>query len=121
MKKKYKLFQKHYEIIEKHYEYLVNLTKNHTFVGTTNEWIIDNFYLIVETKNNLKRSYKNSKKFKYANVNNVDMYKIIENIFIEHNYDVNYKILVKDLNNYQTKNDEYSTEKYIKMNSNMDL
>ena len=107
MKKKYKLFQKHYEIIEKHYEYLVNLTKNHTFVGTTNEWIIDNFYLIVETKNNLKRSYKNSKKFKYANVNNVDMYKIIENIFIEHNYDVNYKILVKDLNNYQTKNDCY--------------
>ena len=36
MKKKYKLFQKHYDIIDKHYEYLVNLTKNHIFVGQTN-------------------------------------------------------------------------------------
>ena len=45
MKKKYKLFLKNYDIIHKHYEYLVNLTKNHIFVGSTNEWIIDNFYL----------------------------------------------------------------------------
>lgn len=107
MKKKYKLFQKHYDIIDKHYEYLVNLTKNHIFVGTTNEWIIDNFYLIVETKNNLKRSYKDSKKFKYAKTEKVDMYKIIEDIFVEHNYDVNYRILVKELNNYQNKNEVY--------------
>lgn len=107
MKKKYKLFQKNYDIVEKHYEYLVNLTKNHIFVGATNEWIIDNFYLIVETKNNLKRSYKNSKKFKYASSNNIDMYKIIEDIFITHNYDVNYSILVKELNSYQNKNNCY--------------
>ena len=107
MKKKYKLFQKHYDIIDKHYEYLVNLTKNHIFVGTTNEWIIDNFYLIVETKNNLKRSYKDSKKFKYAKTEKIDMYKIIEDIFVEHNYDVNYRTLVKELNNYQNKNEVY--------------
>jgi len=107
MKKKYKLFKKHYDIIEAHYEYLVNLTKNHIFVGSTNEWIIDNFYLIVEIKNNLYRSYKNSKKFKYANINNIDMYKVVESIFIEHNYDINYTILVKELNKYQDKNNCY--------------
>ena len=105
MKKKYKLFQKHYEIIEKHYEYLVNLTKNHIFVGTTNEWIIDNFYLIVETKNNLKRTYKESKKLKYAKTEKVDMYKVVEDIFVNHNYDVNYQTLVRELNSYQNKNE----------------
>ena len=71
MKKKYKLFLKNYDIIHKHYEYLVNLTKNHIFVGSTNEWIIDNFYLIVETRNNLKKSYKGCKNFKHAKTNNV--------------------------------------------------
>ena len=109
MKKLYKLFLKNYDIIQKHYEYLVELTKNHTFVGSTNEWIIDNFYLIVETKNNLKKFYKECHKFKHAKTNNVDMYEIIENIFKEHNYDVNYEILVTSLNNYQTKNNCYFT------------
>jgi len=107
MKKKYKLFLKNYDKIVKHYEYLVNLTKNHIFVGSTNEWIIDNFYLIVEIKNNLKQSYKDTKKFKFAKNNYLDMYKIIENIFIKHNYDVNYKILVTSLNDYQNKNKCY--------------
>ena len=109
MKKLYKLFLKNYDIIQKHYEYLVELTKNHTFVGSTNEWIIDNFYLIVETKNNLKKFYKECHKFKHAKTNNVDMYEIIENIFKEHNYDVNYEILVTSLNNYQTKYNCYFT------------
>ena len=107
MKNKYKLFQKNYDIISKHYEYLVNLTKNHIFVGSTNEWIIDNFYLIVETKNNLKKSYKTSKKFKYAKTNNVDMYKIVEDIFTARNYDVTYTTLIKDLNAYQSNHNCY--------------
>lgn len=113
MKKIYKLFLKNYDVIHNHYEYLVNLTKNHIFVGITNEWIIDNFYLIVETRNNLKKSYKSSNKFKHARTNNIDMYKIIENIFVEHNYDVNYKVLVRALNNYQTKNNCYFTYQNI--------
>ena len=115
MKKKYKLFLKNYDIIHKHYEYLVNLTKNHIFVGSTNEWIIDNFYLIVETRNNLKKSYKGCQKFKYAKANNVDMYEIIENIFQENNYDINYKVLVTSLNDYQEKNNCYFTYQNIEL------
>ena len=113
MKRKYRLFKKHYEIISKHYEYLVNLTKNHIFVGTTNEWIIDNFYLIVETKNNLKRAYKETKKFKYAKGDNFDMYKIVEDIFVSHNYDVNYRTLMRELNKYQDENNYYFNYKNI--------
>jgi len=115
MKKKYKLFLKNYDIIQKHYEYLVNLTKNHIFVGSTNEWIIDNFYLIVETRNNLKKSYRECNKFKYAKTNKVDMYDVIMNIFEEHNYDVNYKLLVTSLNNYQEKNNYYFTYQNIEV------
>ena len=115
MKKKYKLFLKNYDIIHKHYEYLVNLTKNHIFVGSTNEWIIDNFYLIVETRNNLKKSYKGCQKFKHAKTNNVDMYEIIENIFKENNYDINYKVLVTSLNDYQEKKNCYFTYQNIEL------
>ena len=62
MRGKYIEFLKNCKIITEHYEYLVNLTKNHIFVGATNEWIIDNFYLIVETKNNSKLKTKISKR-----------------------------------------------------------
>ena len=44
---------------------------------------------------------------KYAKTEKIDMYKIIEDIFVEHNYDVNYRTLVKELNNYQNKNEVY--------------
>ena len=113
MKREYKLFKKNYDIIFQHYEYLINLTKNHIFVGTTNEWIIDNFYLIVEIKNNLKRAYKDTKKFKYARTDQVDMYQVVEDIFNSHNYDVNYSTIIRDLNSYQTKNNCYFTYQNI--------
>ena len=44
--------------IEEYYEKLVGLTKNHNFVGSTNEWIIDNFYLVVEQRNAIKKFIK---------------------------------------------------------------
>ena len=110
----YNQFLRNFKIISDHYEYLVNLTKNHIFVGTTNEWIIDNYYLVAETKNNLKRVYKSTKKFKYANYN-VDMYEILEKIFVKHNYDVSYKLLIRELNTYQTREGVYLTYQNIEL------
>ena len=112
MRGKYIEFLKNCKIITEHYEYLVNLTKNHIFVGATNEWIIDNFYLIVETKNNLKRNYKCNKNLKHAMIN-VNMFDILTEIFEKNNYDISYKSLVKELNNYQLKNGVYLTYRNI--------
>ena len=108
MRGKYIEFLKNCKIITEHYEYLVNLTKNHIFVGATNEWIIDNFYLIVETKNNLKRNYKTNKNLKHS-MTNVNMFEIMTEIFEKNNYDMSYKSLVRELNAYQLKNGVYLT------------
>lgn len=37
-----------FKYITKFYNKLVNLTKNHLFTGITNEWIVDNYYILVE-------------------------------------------------------------------------
>ena len=53
MKKIIKNFFNDFESITKYYNYLVSKTKNHEYVEITNEWLIDNYYLLVEHKNNL--------------------------------------------------------------------
>lgn len=46
------------KIITKHYNELIKITKQHYFIGITNEWIIDNYYLLVEKENEIKHFYK---------------------------------------------------------------
>ena len=58
MNKFYAKFKENCKYIDKYYNNLVLLTKNHTYVGSTNEWIIDNYYLVVENKNSLKNFLK---------------------------------------------------------------
>ena len=89
--------------IEDYYEKLVDLTKNHNFVGSTNEWIIDNFYLVVEQRNAIKKFIKN-KKDRNKLVTNEAMYNILLDIYLKHNYNMDKNILIKELNSYQTKN-----------------
>ena len=51
----YARFLENCDFVEEYYQNLVSLTKNHNYVGSTNEWIIDNYYLVVENKNILKK------------------------------------------------------------------
>ena len=89
--------------IEDYYEKLVELTKNHNFVGSTNEWIIDNFYLVVEQRNAIKKFIKNKKDRNLLSTNEA-MYNILLDIYLKHNYNMDKNILIKELNSYQTKN-----------------
>lgn len=61
MNKIYSRFLDNCSNIERYYESLVELTKNHNYVGSTNEWIIDNYYLVVENKNVIKKIFKEKK------------------------------------------------------------
>lgn len=101
--KLYSKFLENCKYIEHYYEKLVELTKNHNFVGSTNEWIIDNYYLVVEQKNSIKKFLKSKKNrndlLKYENI-----YDILLDIFISHNYDLDKATIIKELNNYQNKN-----------------
>ena len=48
-----KNFLTDFEDISEYYSFLVDKTKKHEYVGITNEWLIDNFYLLVEHKTNV--------------------------------------------------------------------
>lgn len=113
MNKIYSKFLDNCNNIENYYEKLVELTKNHNFVGSTNEWIIDNFYLVVEQRNYLKRFFKNKKNIKEILAVNEDMYQILHTIFSKHEYNVDKNMLIKELNNYQNKNNVYFSYKTI--------
>ena len=58
MKRYRKNFNKNMKTLSSYYAYLTQLTKNHCYIGTTNEWIIDNYYLIVEQKKTTKNCSK---------------------------------------------------------------
>ena len=115
MNKIYSKFLDDCNNIENYYEKLVELTKNHNFVGSTNEWIIDNFYLIVEQRNSLKRTFKHKKNIKELLAKNENMYDILKNIFKSHNYNLDKQLLIRDLNLYQTKNNCYFSYSAIKV------
>lgn len=115
MNKLYSKFLNNCDNIERYYEILVNLTKNHKYVGSTNEWIIDNFYLIVEQKNNIQQLFKRKKSIKQVLESNQNMYYILENICESNNFNVDKEKLIKELNAYQTKYNCYFTYNTIRV------
>jgi len=60
----FKKFFRNFEDITEYYNFLVDKTKNHEYVEITNEWLIDNYYLLVEHKNAILTSKKQIKKNK---------------------------------------------------------
>ena len=83
--------------ITEYYNFLVRKTKEHEYVDITNEWLIDNYYILAEHKNTITNSLKENKNnLKYVNSN----YIILKNIASKKNYNINFKYLVEELKNY---------------------
>lgn len=89
--------------ISKHYKQLVKITKQHYFVGITNEWIVDNYYLLIKNKSGLKQFLKDSKQNKYL-TKNCDMIKMLSTILENRNYKIDEDILIGDIKNYCKQN-----------------
>ena len=115
MNKFYAKFKENCKYIDKYYNNLVLLTKNHTYVGSTNEWIIDNYYLVVENKNSLKKLFKDRKWVKNKVECNYLMYDILLYIFEKHNFNVETSVLMRELNNYQTRHDMFFSYEMIEV------
>lgn len=107
MNKIYSRFLENCKNIENYYENLVALTKEHNYVGSTNEWIIDNYYLVAENKNRLIKIFKEKKNIKNVFSVNEEMYNILVGIFKKHNYSLDNNLLIRELNNYQSRHDCY--------------
>ncbi len=106
---KYKMFFENCKIIEKYYEYLISLTNDHKFVGATNEWIIDNYYIIAEIRVSINKILHENKHIKKELKNLDNLYKDLYNLYDESNYDITYKDILNRLKDYQKDKDKYLT------------
>ena len=93
-----KKFINDFNDIKEYYNFLVSKTKKKEYVGITNEWLIDNFYLVVEHKTNYIQNKKSIKK-RSKEINKI--YFCIRDIVIKNNYNVSLKILSDELKKYQ--------------------
>ena len=89
--------------VNNYYNFLVSLTKKHYFIGITNEWIVDNYYLLVEKNEHILHFLKNKKQNKYM-YKNFDMPKMLRTILEKQNYKVDSNILVESIQNYCKEN-----------------
>ena len=94
-------FLKRFNKINKYYNYLIKQTRKSFYVGITNEWIIDNFYLLAELKMDIVRdrveickSIKDTK----------NLYYTLRQVAISNNYNIPFKVLVAELKKYQKDN-----------------
>ena len=93
-----KKFKSNFEDITEYYNFLVSKTKKHEYVDITNEWLIDNYYLLVEHKNNIENNKKEIKK----DIKEIEKnYFFIKNIVHKKNYNVSFKYLVDELKKQQ--------------------
>ena len=101
-----KKFLNDFQDITEYYNFLVTKTKEHQYVGITNEWLIDNYYLLVEHKNNLL----NSKKVILKNKSIImDNYLFIKSIVVKKNYNIDFKYLVDELKKHQKETNKIYT------------
>ncbi len=101
-----------FDQITTYYDYLVEKTKNFEYVGITNEWLIDNYYVLVENRNNIIKEEKRIKrKLKYAPYIN----SVLKKIITKNNYNIDSTKLVRELNNYQKENDYYFSYREIEL------
>ena len=100
MKKYAREYEKNIGNIKKYYNYLINLTKNHNYIGITNEWIVDNYYMLVEQQKATQGFLKSTKNYNYA-FKEFDLYKINRKMLKHYNYKLSFKVLKNTLNTYQ--------------------
>ena len=106
-----KKFFHNFESITKYYQFLVNKTKNHEYVDITNEWLIDNYYILAEHKNNLLMEKGTLRKeIKIINRN----YRILSSIANKKNYSVSFRHLTEELRKYQKDTKQDFTYKELK-------
>ena len=95
-----KNFLTDFEDINEYYTFLVDKTKKKEYVGITNEWLIDNFYLLVEHKTNIIHDKKEimKKLKKYDRI-----FYCLKEIVVRNNYNISFRLLVSELKEYQKK------------------
>ena len=93
------------KIIFNYYKKVIKLTKENRSIGSTSEWLIDNYYVIDSQKKGLVYffSTKNYRRVK----NKEKIYNLVYKILEDKNFQLNYKYLFTVLNSYQESTNHY--------------
>ncbi len=105
-----KKFFHNFDEITEYYNFLVEKTKNREYVEITNEWLIDNYYLLVEHKNNILNQ-KSFLKHEIKIIN--EMYYFLKNIVVGKNYNISFAYLTSELKKYQKETNRFFSYKEL--------
>ena len=101
MKKYQKNFRKNTQILKDYYTYLTELTSEHYYIGTVNEWVLDNYYLIVEHEKATKEFLRNRQAYSHAFQKKINLYEVLHKILKRNKFKIDLDTLIKELNRYQ--------------------
>lgn len=115
MKKYKKKFYQEFKFIGEYYNFLTNLANNDYYVGIVNEWIVDNYYLILEQEKTLKNFLRNDHDYKIAFNGKKDLYDVMYKILSHNKFKIDIDSLIKELYLYQENYNYYFTYQEINL------
>ncbi len=89
--------------ITKYYKKLITYTKQNKNVGSVNEWIIDNYYLISEQQKIIKQELKSTKNIR--KVRKDELYSLVYKILSENDFEITSSVFFNKINDYQLSKD----------------
>ena len=109
MKSTYKTFKESVKAITQYYLLLVEETKSQRLVGSTNEWVLDNYYMISEQEKVLKVDLR-SKQFRQIDSRRIQQLdELLSGFMKKCHYQVDKTLLFRYLSQVQVKQKDYLT------------
>ncbi len=109
MKNTYKSFKESVKIITDYYMLLVEETKSQRLVGSTNEWVLDNYYMISEQEKVMKMDLQ-SKDFRRIGAKRIAQLEELLTAFLRKcHHQVNKELMFRYLSQIQVKQNDYLT------------
>ncbi len=109
MKSTYKVFKESVTAITKYYMLLVEETRSQRLVGSTNEWVLDNYYMISEQEKVMKVDLQ-SKEFRRIGMKRLTQLESLMMGFLKKcHHQINKNLLFRYLSQVQVKQKDYLT------------
>jgi cyclic beta-1,2-glucan synthetase len=104
-----KNIEKNMAYITRYYKKLTTYTKFNKEVGSINEWIVDNYYLLSEQQQTITNELHSLKLLTVKINRKKKLNRLVRDFLEKENYRFNTNLFFKYLNEYQVNNDDYFT------------
>lgn len=112
--------QKNMKYITKYYKDLTEFTKQNKSVGSVNEWLVDNYYLLSEQEQTINYELKSMKVLKIKGRRRAFLDGLVNSFFVENKYRLETSLLFHYFNEYQkNKKDYFSYDEVDYINSSI--